>query len=48
LKRAQQNGIYDRENGGVSADAESEGQDGNSREAGILAQQARAEAQILQ
>src|SRR5436305_3847459 len=46
-KGAQADGVKQLKNGGISADAEGQGQDGDRGKAGIQAQQTRAEAQIL-
>jgi hypothetical protein len=46
-KIAEQHRIDDREDGGVGADAEGEGEDGYSREARGFAQHAEGVAQIL-
>src|SRR5690348_3966799 len=46
-KQVQGGGVENGEDGGVGADAEGEGEDGDCREARGLAQHAEAEAQIL-
>src|SRR5207245_11002116 len=46
-QRAQQDRIDHAEDRGIRADAEGEGEHGDGRESGILAQHAQAEAQIL-
>jgi hypothetical protein len=46
-QRAEQDGIDDGEDGGVSANAESESQDGDGGEAGIFAERAEGETKIL-
>src|SRR5579864_4578291 len=46
-QRSEQNRIYDAEHGRTCADADGEGEDGDNRETGILAQHAKSETQIL-
>ena len=46
-ERAKEDGVDDREDGGVGADAQREGEDGDGGEAEVLAHQAQGEADVL-
>ena len=46
-KPDEENSVDEAEDGGVGADAESQREDSDGREAGILAEQARAVANVL-
>ena len=47
-ERAQEDGVYDAEDGGVRADAESEREDGDRGEAGAFCEEPEGVAKILQ